>query len=148
MLGRTVGASLRRLTVVGAVAVLSTVGGSFLAGAAPASAAPGASKAAVVSPNDTYGSCNYVNDWDRPTKRYGAGLPPRAPDAYVKQIQCLINVGSTYPQWLTVDGQFGSRTDAAVHWVQNCNHTTGGSDGVVGQWTWLDLYIPDSQCAL
>jgi hypothetical protein len=89
-----------------------------------------------------------VYDWDRPTKRYGAGLSPLPPDPYVKQIQCLIKVGSKYPYWLTEDGRFGPRTDAAVRWVQTCNATPGGVDGIVGYWTWLDLYIPDWQCAL
>jgi peptidoglycan hydrolase-like protein with peptidoglycan-binding domain len=109
---------------------------------------PQLKKTAPVSTDGTYDQCNYVYDWDRPTKRYGAGLPPLAPNPYVKQIQCLINVGSTYPYWVTVDGQFGPRTDAAVRWVQDCNDTSGGVDGIVGQWTWLDLYIPDWQCAL
>jgi peptidoglycan hydrolase-like protein with peptidoglycan-binding domain len=147
MLGKTIGGSLRRLAVVGAVTVLGTVGASLFVGAAPAGAAPTAAKVPVVSTNSTYSQCNNVGDGDRPTKRQGAGLP-NGNDAYVRQIQCLINVGSTYPIWLTVDGQFGPKTDAAVRWVQNCNHTTGGADGVVGQWTWLDLYLPDSQCAL
>ncbi|MGW1888104.1 peptidoglycan-binding domain-containing protein [Streptomyces sp. NPDC001970] len=95
---------------------------------------------------DTYSECNYVNDWNRPTLKKGPYNSSTA--AAVKQIQCLINVGSTYPTWLSVDGEFGPATDAAVRWVQNCNRTPGGVDGVVGSNTWLDLYLPDPGCAL
>jgi hypothetical protein len=45
MLGKTVGGSMRKLAVVGAVAVLSTVGGSLFAGA-PAGAAAATGKVA------------------------------------------------------------------------------------------------------
>lgn len=134
MIGRKSNKTVRRSVGVG-VAVLAAVVAVPLVGASPAFAA------------DTYGSCNYVGDWDRPVKKKGAGLSG-SPDAYVKQIQCLINIGSKYPTYLTVDGRFGSGTDAAVRWVQSCNQTAGGVDGVVGSNTWLDLYLPDANCAL
>ncbi|MFE0626232.1 peptidoglycan-binding protein [Streptomyces sp. NPDC058864] len=96
---------------------------------------------------DTYGECNYVNDWNRPTLKKGPYNASTA--AAVKQIQCLINVGSSaYDYWLSEDGEFGTKTDEAVRAVQRCNRTPGGVDGIVGSNTWLDLYIPNRDCAL
>jgi peptidoglycan hydrolase-like protein with peptidoglycan-binding domain len=147
MFGKLAGGRTRRLaTAVGVLALAPSLAIVFSSGAA--SAAPKqAGKVPIVTAASTYSQCNHVNDGDRPTKRQGAGLP-NGNDAYVRQIQCLINVGSKYPIWLTVDGQFGPKTNTAVRWVQDCNDTSGGVDGIVGQWTWLDLYLPDSQCAL
>jgi peptidoglycan hydrolase-like protein with peptidoglycan-binding domain len=140
--------TLARRALPAVAATVLVTGGALAVPAASASTTTARAGAKPVTAQDTYGSCDYVNDWSRPTKSYGAGLPPKAPDAHVKQIQCLVNVGSKYPRYVTVDGRFGPDTRKAVRWVQSCNHTRGGVDGIVGRWTWLDLYIPDTQCAL
>lgn len=120
---------------------IGAVGGAVAALCLGGLVAPSAAHAA-----DTYGRCNHVNDWYRPTLKKGPYNASTA--AAVKQVQCLINVGAWYPQPLSEDGEFGARTDAAVRWVQDCNETTGGVDGIVGSHTWLDLYLPDPDCSL
>lgn len=93
-----------------------------------------------------YDACNYVDDWYRPVLKQAPYKTATA--AAVKQVQCLINKGSDYPYLLSEDGEFGAKTDAAVRLVQDCNDTTGGVDGEVGRYTWLDLYIPSPRCEI
>lgn len=54
----------------------------------------------------------------------------------VKEIQCLINLGYYTPE-LQVDGEFGSKTLAAVKWYQRCSGIS--VDGEVGPNTWYQL---------
>ncbi|WP_199444392.1 peptidoglycan-binding domain-containing protein [Umezawaea beigongshangensis] len=54
----------------------------------------------------------------------------------VREIQCLINIGYYTPE-LQVDGEFGTKVDAAVRWYQRCSGIT--VDGVVGPDTWYQL---------
>ncbi|WP_328498564.1 peptidoglycan-binding protein [Streptomyces sp. NBC_00414] len=117
-----------RLALLGSTVVLA-VGGS-LAGA------PSASAAAA----EPY--CNYISDTARPTVR------PDDEGNAVRQVQCLINVYSAYPTWLEVDGDYGPATAQGIYWVQTCNGTTGGADGIVGPSTWSRLYSPKPACAL
>nr|WP_237270147.1 peptidoglycan-binding protein [Streptomyces caniscabiei] len=98
--------------------------------------APTASAAAA----ETY--CDHIDDSARPTVR-----PGDTGDA-VRQVQCLINFYSKYSNWLEEDGGYGPKTLEGVHWVQTCNATTGGADGVVGPSTWSALYTPKPACAL
>ncbi len=69
-----------------------------------------------------------------PILKKGAG-PGTVPNA-VGRLQLLLNDRGSFPQ-LTVDGQFGSLTEASVkHYQQNENLTV---DGVVGRKTWATL---------
>ncbi|MEU0741105.1 peptidoglycan-binding domain-containing protein [Streptomyces sp. NPDC006134] len=86
--------------------------------------------------------CNYISDSSRPY------VYPDDEGAAVKQVQCLINNYSDYPEWLTVDGDYGNATYRAVTYVQRCNGTTGGADGIVGPSTWYRLYTPKASCAI
>ncbi|MEU6801044.1 peptidoglycan-binding domain-containing protein [Streptomyces neyagawaensis] len=113
---------------VAAIAVLAAAG-MLLTGAPTASAAPS-------EPH-----CEYIDDSARPTVRPGDVSPA------VRQVQCLVNQYSGYPRWLEEDGTYGPRTEDAVRWVQNCNGTTGGPDGIVGPSTWSRLYTPKPECA-
>ncbi|MFE9648464.1 peptidoglycan-binding protein [Streptomyces sp. NPDC006365] len=117
-----------RLALVCGTAVLAA--GGLLTGAPTASAA--AAEA----------NCNYIDDSARPTVR-----PGDTGDA-VRQVQCLINYYSGYSNWLEEDGGYGSYTLEAIHWVQTCNATTGGADGIVGPSTWSRLYTPKPDCDL
>ena len=63
-------------------------------------------------------------------------------------MQCLINNYSHYDKWLDVDGDYGQKTAAGIFYVQTCNGTTGGADGIVGTSTWSRLYSPKAACAL
>lgn len=87
-------------------------------------------------------NCPYIDASARPTVR-----PGDTGDA-VRQVQCLVNNYSAYPNWVEVDGSYGSKTLEGVHWVQTCNATTGGADGIVGPSTWSALYTPEPACAL
>ncbi|MGH9131060.1 MAG: peptidoglycan-binding domain-containing protein, partial [Acidimicrobiales bacterium] len=93
----------------------------------------------AASPNSTFG-CSYVPPYDQPQLSYGST------GAAVKQVQCLINNGSSYPYYISVDGDFGTATQAGVYYVQSCNGIT--VDGIVGPETWYYLYNPMPQCAL
>ncbi|MEU9955312.1 peptidoglycan-binding protein [Streptomyces sp. NPDC050982] len=117
-----------RLALLCSTAVLA-LGGSL-------AVAPSAS-AAVAEPN-----CNYISDTARPTVR------PNDEGNAVRQVQCLINTYSAYPNWLEVDGDYGPATAQGIYWVQTCNGTTGGADGIVGSSTWSRLYSPKPACAL
>jgi peptidoglycan hydrolase-like protein with peptidoglycan-binding domain len=86
-------------------------------------------------------NCNHIDDAARPTVR------PGEVSAAVRQVQCLINHYSRYTRWLEEDGDYGPKTLEGVHWVQTCNGTTGGADGIVGSSTWSRLYTPKSECA-
>ncbi|GAA1961677.1 peptidoglycan-binding domain-containing protein [Catenulispora subtropica] len=59
--------------------------------------------------------------------------------AAVMEIQDLINRDTDYPNWLSVDGSFGSKTFTAVEWLQSHHHLCGGVDGIVGSCTWSYL---------
>jgi peptidoglycan hydrolase-like protein with peptidoglycan-binding domain len=117
-----------RSALVCGIALLTA--GGLLTGAPTASAAA------------TETNCNYIDDSARPTVN-----PGDVGDA-VRQVQCLVNYYSGYPHWLEEDGGYGPRTLDGVHWVQTCNATTGGADGIVGSSTWSRLYAPKSACAL
>ncbi|KAF4411058.1 peptidoglycan-binding domain-containing protein [Streptomyces lycii] len=54
---------------------------------------------------------------------------------------------SDYAYWLDEDGIHGSKTKAAVGYVQRCNGTTGGVDHIVGPSTWSRLYSRKAGCA-
>ncbi|MFC8197780.1 peptidoglycan-binding protein [Streptomyces sp. NPDC060006] len=117
-----------RLALLCSTAVLAA--GATLVGAPTASAA-------VAEPH-----CNYISDTARPTVR------PNDEGNAVRQVQCLINTYSAYPGWLDVDGDYGQDTAQGIYWVQTCNGTTGGADGIVGTSTWNRLYDPKPACAL
>ncbi|MEV2211556.1 peptidoglycan-binding protein [Streptomyces sp. NPDC050997] len=116
-----------RFALVCGTAVL--VAGGLLATAPTASAA--------VAETD----CPYIGESERPTVNQGDSGDK------VRQVQCLINYYSGYPNWLEMDGEYGSRTLQGVRWVQTCNDTTGGADGIVGASTWSRLYAPKPACA-
>ncbi|MCX5602237.1 peptidoglycan-binding protein [Streptomyces phaeochromogenes] len=118
----------RRLALLCSTAVLA-LGGSL-------AVAPSAS-AAVAETN-----CNYISDTARPTVR------PNDEGNAVRQVQCLINYYSKYSDWLDVDGDYGQATARGVYYVQTCNATDGGADGIVGPSTWNRLYNPKPACAL
>ncbi|NEA61294.1 peptidoglycan-binding protein [Streptomyces sp. SID12488] len=125
---------VHRSALVHAAAVLAlAAGGALLTGAPRATAA----SAAAAETN-----CDYIDDAARPT------VDPGSTGDAVRQVQCLINYYSGYPNWLEEDGGYGPRTLAGVHWVQTCNATTGGADGVVGPSTWSRLYAPKDACAI
>ncbi|MCX4911574.1 peptidoglycan-binding protein [Streptomyces sp. NBC_00878] len=111
-------------------------GTAVLALAGTLAGAPSAS-AAVAETN-----CNYIADSARPTVR------PNDKGNAVRQVQCLINYYSKYSDWLEEDGDYGPATAQGVYWVQTCNGTTGGADGIVGSSTWSRLYTPKPACAL
>ncbi|WP_369033271.1 MULTISPECIES: peptidoglycan-binding domain-containing protein [Streptomyces] len=111
------------------IAVLA-VGAALLVGA------PAANAAAAET------NCDYIDDAARPT------VNPGSTGNAVSQVQCLINFYSGYPNWLEEDGSYGARTLAGVHWVQTCNETVGGADGIVGPSTWARLYAPKAACAI
>ncbi|MFK4099498.1 peptidoglycan-binding protein [Streptomyces sp. NPDC019531] len=119
---------IHRLALVCSTAVLAA--GGLLTGAPTANAAAAAD------------NCPYIDASARPTVS-----PGDAGDA-VRQVQCLINNYSKYPNWVEVDGSYGPKTLEGVHWVQTCNATTGGADGIVGPSTWSALYTPKPACAL
>ncbi len=119
---------LHRSALVCGTAVLAV--GGLLSGAPVANAATAED------------SCNHIDDAARPT------VNPGATGAAVRQVQCLVNFYSGYPNWLEEDGSYGQRTLAGVHWVQTCNGTAGGPDGIVGPSTWSRLYVPLPACAL
>ncbi|SPF02227.1 peptidoglycan-binding domain-containing protein [Streptomyces sp. MA5143a] len=110
-------------------AIAAVVAGTLLTGTPVASAAPS-------EPH-----CDHIDDSARPTVRPGDVSPA------VRQVQCLVNQYSGYPRWLEEDGTYGPRTQDGVRWVQNCNGTTGGPDGIVGPSTWSRLYTPKPECA-
>lgn len=112
--------------VASAAAAFTLAAGVVVAGAGSAAAEP---------------YCNYISDSSRPT------VYPGDESAAVKQVQCLINVYSAYRYGLTVDGDYGTATGTAIMWVQSCNGTTGGADGIVGSSTWYRLYTPKAACA-
>jgi peptidoglycan hydrolase-like protein with peptidoglycan-binding domain len=120
---------VHRSVLVHGAAVLAA-GGALLVGAP-------AANAAVAETN-----CNHLDDAARPT------VEPGSTGNAVRQVQCLINYYSGYPNWLEEDGGYGPRTLDGVHWVQTCNETTGGADGVVGPSTWSLLYAPKEACAI
>ncbi|WP_037682855.1 peptidoglycan-binding domain-containing protein [Streptomyces cellulosae] len=100
----------------------------------------GATSASAVAPAES--NCNYISDSSRPTVR------PGDKGNAVRQVQCLINFYSAYPTLLDVDGDYGQNTARGVYWVQTCNGTTGGADGIVGSSTWSRLYSPKAACAI
>ncbi|GHB67439.1 MULTISPECIES: peptidoglycan-binding domain-containing protein [Streptomyces] len=118
----------RRLALLCSTAVLA-LGGSL-------AVAPSASATAA----EPY--CNYISDTARPEVR------PNAEGNAVRQVQCLINVYSKYPTYLDVDGDYGPATAQGIYYVQTCNGTDGGADGIVGPSTWNRLYNPKPACAL
>jgi peptidoglycan hydrolase-like protein with peptidoglycan-binding domain len=87
-------------------------------------------------------NCNYIADSARPT------VHPGDKNNNVRQVQCLINFYSNYPTWIDVDGDYGQKTASGIFYVQTCNGTTGGADGIVGTSTWSRLYSPKAACAL
>lgn len=117
-----------RLAALCSTAVLAVAG--MLVGA------PSASASAAES------NCNYIADSARPT------VHPGDNGNAVKQVQCLINNYSTYLAYIDVDGDYGPATADGVYYVQTCNGTTGGADGIVGSSTWSRLYTPKPACAL
>lgn len=120
---------VHRSVLVHGAAVLAA-GGALLTGAPTANAAAA----------ETH--CNHIDDAARPT------VNPGSTGNAVRQVQCLINYYSGYPNWLEEDGGYGQRTLDGVHWVQTCNETTGGADGIVGSSTWSRLYAPKDACAI
>ncbi|MDW4905841.1 hypothetical protein RB628_10975 [Streptomyces sp. ADMS] len=120
---------VHRSALVRGTAVLA-VAGALLTGAPTANAAAAET------------NCNHIDDAARPT------VSPGSTGSAVRQVQCLVNYYSGYPNWLEEDGGYGERTLAGVHWVQTCNETTGGADGIVGASTWSRLYAPKDACAI
>ncbi|GGV97542.1 hypothetical protein GCM10015535_69080 [Streptomyces gelaticus] len=108
----------------------SAKGKTSSAASASASPSPAAAPGAAGRAN-----CRY--NWDR-TQTMAKGMV----GSKVKQIQCLLN--SNYDYTLTVDGNFGSATDAAVRAVQSCSGLK--PDGQVGPQTWKYLDTPMSGC--
>ncbi|WP_331762004.1 peptidoglycan-binding domain-containing protein [Streptomyces sp. NBC_01546] len=103
-------------------------------------ATPGASRPSGTTPASTTGAAGAANckfNWDR-TQTMAKGMV----GSKVKQIQCLLN--SNYGQSLTVDGNFGADTEAAVKTVQACTGLT--ADGQVGMATWSYLDHPKAAC--
>ncbi|WP_405818404.1 peptidoglycan-binding protein [Streptomyces sp. NBC_01390] len=109
---------------------LALAAGGVLAGA------PSAGATAAES------NCNYIPDSARPEVNRGDK------GDNVRQVQCLINFYSKYPTYIDVDGDYGQKTAAGIYYVQTCNGTTGGADGIVGPSTWSRLYSPKAACAL
>jgi peptidoglycan hydrolase-like protein with peptidoglycan-binding domain len=110
-------------------AVLSLAAG---APSALASQSTAARPAASVSPDDgSPTNCNFTTS--RPTLRRGSS------GAAVKQAQCYLNdsLNPANHTPLAVDGDFGSKTEAAVRAFQTCAHIS--VDGVVGSDTWAQL---------
>ncbi|QES48068.1 hypothetical protein DEJ50_09845 [Streptomyces venezuelae] len=112
------------------VAVATAVLGSGLAFAGSANAAapsPTAAEQRVAH------SCNYYGG----TALTKSGQTGSAAVQRIKQVQCLINQNTSYPNWLAEDGQFGSATYNAVKSVQS--HAGISVDGEVGTNTWAKL---------
>ncbi|MEV5238909.1 peptidoglycan-binding domain-containing protein [Streptomyces cinnamoneus] len=78
-------------------------------------------------------SCGYYNG-NALTK---AGQTGAAARERIKEVQCLINVNTSYPKWLDVDGSFGQETYKAVVKVQQKARIS--DDGEVGRDTWAKL---------
>jgi peptidoglycan hydrolase-like protein with peptidoglycan-binding domain len=59
----------------------------------------------------------------------------------IKEVQCLINYNTSYPNWLDQDGKFGDKTYNAVIAVQKEAIPNDSSqwDGQVGTKTWGKL---------
>jgi peptidoglycan hydrolase-like protein with peptidoglycan-binding domain len=118
-----------RLVVAAGTAVLSLAAGAPSVLTSPSAAAR---PAATVSPDDgTPTNCTFTTR--RPTIRRGSV------GAAVRQAQCYLNdsLSPANHTPLSVDGDFGSRTEAAVRTFQSCVHIT--VDGVVGHNTWAQL---------
>lgn len=85
-----------------------------------------------------------VDPWTKlPTRRKGDGMPPVAPDDYVKLLQYSLNLCHARPA-LVVDGRFGDSTETEVRDFQAWVHTADPTmivDGVAGQQTWKALYF-------
>ncbi|MFD9844460.1 peptidoglycan-binding domain-containing protein [Streptomyces parvus] len=120
----------RALAVVAGTAVLL---GGALATAPAALAAPAADTCRGVSTVGLY--CGY----DPGTKWAEQG----SKGAHVKEIQALINETTVYRKAsgkrLSVDGDFGPATKAAVTWFQWYYIGESASDGIVGPQTWKEL---------
>ncbi|MFD7426234.1 peptidoglycan-binding protein [Streptomyces sp. NPDC059818] len=113
-----------------ALAFATAVIGAGLAVAPTASAAPTASVQGV---HAAAYSCGYYSG----TALTKSGQTGTAAKARIKEVQCLINLNTSYPTWLDVDGQFGAATYKAVKSVQS--HAKVSSDGEVGSVTWGKL---------
>ncbi|MFI9236160.1 peptidoglycan-binding protein [Streptomyces sp. NPDC053079] len=66
-----------------------------------------------------------------------AGQTGGAARERIKEVQCLININTSYPKWLDVDGKFGQETYKAVVKVQQKARIS--DDGEVGKNTWAKL---------
>ncbi|WP_405497350.1 peptidoglycan-binding protein [Streptomyces sp. NBC_00096] len=113
------------------VTVATAVLGSGLAFGGAANAAGPASAAAADQSVAT--TCNYYSGTAlTKTGQTGSDAVKR-----IKQVQCLINQNTSYPTWLTEDGQFGQATYDAVRTVQGKARIS--VDGEVGANTWSKL---------
>ncbi|WP_327303130.1 peptidoglycan-binding domain-containing protein [Streptomyces sp. NBC_01298] len=113
----------KQIMVTVATAVLG--GGLALGGVASAAPVPSEQSAAY--------TCNYYSG----TALTTTGQTGSEAVKRIKQVQCLINQNTSYPTWLTEDGQFGSATYNAVKSVQS--HAGISVDGQVGPNTWSKL---------
>lgn len=116
-----------------ALAAFSAVLGSGLAlgSAGGATASPAEQSVRADTRAGVY--CGYYNG-NALTK---AGQTSSAAKKRIKEVQCLINVNTSYPTVLGVDGKFGNKTYNAVVKVQQKARIS--DDGQVGKNTWKKL---------
>lgn len=118
--------SRRRIALAFATAVV----GAGLAVAPTASAAP------AQSVQNVHAAAFYCG-WYDGNALTKAGQTGAAAVARIKEVQCLINVNTSYPTYLDPDGKFGTLTYNAVTSVQR--HAGISDDGQVGSVTWSKL---------
>ncbi|MEV0320146.1 peptidoglycan-binding domain-containing protein [Streptomyces sp. NPDC050658] len=119
----------KRIALAAGTAVLG--GGLALGSAAGATAAPAGQGVQAEARAGTY--CGYY-DGNALTK---AGQTGSAAAKRIKEVQCLININTSYMPLLAKDGKFGTKTYNAVVKVQQKAHIS--DDGQVGKNTWKKL---------
>jgi peptidoglycan hydrolase-like protein with peptidoglycan-binding domain len=119
----------KRIALAAAVAALGT--GLAVAPAASAAQAPAAREAGVRA------SCGHYSG----TALTKSGQTGSAAEKRIKEVQCLIDISTSYPTWLDEDGKFGTKTYNAVVAAQKhaFPDSPGEWDGQVGAKTWAKL---------
>ncbi|MEV5357030.1 peptidoglycan-binding protein [Streptomyces sp. NPDC052693] len=119
----------KRIAFAAAVTALGT--GLAVAPAAHAASTHSVQQAAVKA------SCNHYSG----TALTKAGQTGSAAAKRIREVQCLININTSYPTVLEVDGKFGTKTYNAVVSVQKHAFPNDSSqwDGQVGTKTWAKL---------